>query len=55
VAIKKAGYKNFTGLSQVIVTVLKDPEAQKGAPPNVASSELVSEGEGKGTLTPSDD
>jgi hypothetical protein len=43
VAIKKTGYKIFTGLSQRTVTVLTDPVAQKekGAVRNTASSESV--------------
>jgi hypothetical protein len=56
VAIKKTVYKMFTGLSQGTVTVLKDPEAQKGGvAPNIAFSKSVSEGEGDRTPTPSDD
>jgi hypothetical protein len=57
VAIKNTGYKILMGLSQGTVKVLKDPEEQKeeGAAPNIASSELVSEGEGDGTPTPSND
>jgi hypothetical protein len=58
-AIKRTGYKIFTGLSQETIMVLKDPEAQhqkeEGAVPNTASSESVSEGEGDATNTPSDD
>jgi hypothetical protein len=42
-AIKRTGYKIFTGLSQGTLMDLKDPEAQhqkeEGAVPNTASSE----------------
>jgi hypothetical protein len=54
-AIKRTGYKIFTGISQGIVKVLIDPEARhqkRGAVPNTASSESVVEGEGDGLLTP---
>jgi hypothetical protein len=46
-AIKRTGYKIFTGSSQVIVKVLKDPEAQhqEELVLNTALSESVSEGE----------
>jgi hypothetical protein len=45
--IQKTGYKIFTGLSQGIVKVLKDPEIQKeGGVPSIASSGSASEGEG---------
>jgi hypothetical protein len=57
-AIKRTGYKIFTGLSQGIVRVLKDSEAQHQEGelvPNTASSESVSEGEGDGSATTSDD
>jgi hypothetical protein len=57
-AIKMTGYKIFTGLSQGIVKVLKDPEAQhqkEGVVLDTASSKSVSEGEGDDILTPSDD
>jgi hypothetical protein len=58
-AIKRIGYKVFTGLSQGTVKVLEDLEAQyqkEEAPVlNTASSESVSEGEGDGIPTPSDD
>jgi hypothetical protein len=37
--IQKTGYKIFTGLSQGVVKVLKDPESQKeGGTTSVASS-----------------
>jgi hypothetical protein len=56
VAIQKSGYKIFTGLSKGTVKVLRDPEEQKEeTAPNIASSELVSEGEEDGTSIPSDD
>jgi hypothetical protein len=45
VAIQKTGYKILTGLSQ----------GKEETAPYIASSELVSEGEGERTLTPSDD
>jgi hypothetical protein len=54
VTIQKTGNKIFTGLSQGIVKVLKDPEMQKdGSAPSIASSESASGGEGDGTPTPS--
>jgi hypothetical protein len=57
-AIKRTGYKIFTGLSQGTVKVLKDPEVQDqkegGVVPNTASSESVSEGKEDGTPTPLD-
>jgi hypothetical protein len=54
-AIKRTRYKTFTGLSEG--KVLKDPEAQYQGQlvSNTASSESVSEGEGDGYSTPSDD
>jgi hypothetical protein len=56
VVIRKSRYKIFTGLSQGTVKVLRDPEVQKEeTAPNIASSELVSEGEADGTPTPLDD
>jgi hypothetical protein len=58
VAIKRARYETFTGLSQGTVKVLKDPEAQYQEGelvPNTASAESVSEGEGDGQSTPSAD
>jgi hypothetical protein len=58
-AIKRTGFKIFTGLSQGTVKILKDLKAQhqkeERAVLNIASSESVSEGEGNGTPTPSDD
>jgi hypothetical protein len=56
-AIKRTGYKIFTGLSQGIVKVLRDPETQhqEGEPmPNTESLESVSEGEGDDIPTPTD-
>jgi hypothetical protein len=54
VTIQKTGNKIFTGLSQEIVKVLKDPEMQKeGSAPSIASSGSASEVEGDGTPTPS--
>jgi hypothetical protein len=54
VTIQKSGYKIFTGLSQGIVKVLKDPEMQKeGGAPSFASSGSTSEGERDGTPSPS--
>jgi hypothetical protein len=47
----RKGYKIFTGLSQGIVKVLKDPEAQHQEgelEQNIASSESVSRGGGGG-------
>jgi hypothetical protein len=56
VIIQKTGNKIFTGLSQGIVKVLKDPEMQKeGSALSTASLESASEGEGDGTPTPSGD
>jgi hypothetical protein len=56
VTIQKTGYKIFTGLSKELFWVLKDPELQKEEPaPNIASSESVSEREGDGMPTPSED
>jgi hypothetical protein len=56
-AIKRTGYKICTGLPQETVKILKDLEAhhqkEEGAVPNTVSSDLVSEGEGNGTPTPS--
>jgi hypothetical protein len=58
-AIKRIGYKIFTGLSLGTVKVLKHPEAQhqkeKGVVLDTASSKSVSEGEGDDIRTPSDD
>jgi hypothetical protein len=57
--IKRAGHKIFTRLSQGVVKVLKDPEAQHQKEERVvldtASSESVSEREGDDIPTPSDD
>jgi hypothetical protein len=54
--IQKTGYKIFTGLSQGIVKVLKDPEMQKeGGGPSIASSGSAPGGEGVGTPSPSGD
>jgi hypothetical protein len=58
-AIKRTGYKIFTGLSQGTVMVLKDPEAQhqieEGVMLDRASSKSISEREGDDIPTPSDD
>jgi hypothetical protein len=56
--MKRTRCKIFTGLSEGTVKVLKDPEAQYQEGelvPNTASSESVSEGEGDGHSTTSDD
>jgi hypothetical protein len=53
-SIKRTGHRIFTGPSQEIVNVLKDPEAQHVVP-NTASSKSVSDGEGDDLPTPSDD
>jgi hypothetical protein len=56
VTIQKTENKIFTGLSQGIVKVLKDPEMQKeGSAPSIAAPGSASEGEGDGTPTPSGD
>jgi hypothetical protein len=56
VTIQKTGNKIFTGLSQGIVKVLKDPQMQKeGRAPTIAAPGSASEGEGDGTPTPSGD
>jgi hypothetical protein len=57
-AMKRTGYKIFRGLSPGTVELLKDPEAQhqkEGVVLDIASSKLVSEGEGDDIPTPSDD
>jgi hypothetical protein len=56
-AIKRTEYKIFTGLSQGLVKVLKNPEAQHQGEimTNTPSLESVSEGDGDGPPTPSDD
>jgi hypothetical protein len=54
VTIRKTGNKIFTGLSQGIVKVLKDPEMQKEeSAPSILSSGSASEGEGDRTPTSS--
>jgi hypothetical protein len=58
-AIKRTGYKIFTGFSHGTVKVLKDPEAhhhkEEGVVLVPASLKSVSEGEGDDIPTPSDD
>jgi hypothetical protein len=55
VAIQKTGYKILKGLSHGIGKVLKDPENQKEKLHKSTSSESVSEEEGDGTPTSSND
>jgi hypothetical protein len=58
-AVKRTGYKIFTGLPQGTVEFLKDPEAQhqkeEGIVLNIASSKSVSEEEGDDIPIPSND
>jgi hypothetical protein len=55
VAIRSAGYKIFTGISQGTVKALNDPEAQQGVRLDTASFKSFSEDEGEDIPTSPDD